>query len=82
MVLLQYAALRKCTGAVLGSQKVVVQCVSTVEDVEVFARAAAGRFLARTMYDLVRTGVAAASDPILAGKGVLSLSGACWHGGW
>ena len=52
---------------------------ATVEDVETFARAAAGRFLARTMCDPFRAGVAAADDPELNGKGELSLGGACWH---
>ena len=77
---LQYAGLRKCTGAVLGSRKSLVREVAAVEDVETFARAAAGRFLARTMCDPVRAGVAAADDPVLAGRGALSLSGSCWRG--
>ena len=47
---------------------------------ETFARAAAGRFLARTICDPVRAGVAAADDPVLVGGGVLSLGGACWRG--
>ena len=51
-----------------------------MENVETFVRVAAGRFLARTMCDPVRTGVAAAVDPVLAGKGALSLGGACWRG--
>ena len=49
-----------------------------MEDVETFARAAAGRFLARRMCDPVRAGVAAADDPVLVGKRALSLGGACW----
>ena len=77
---LQYAALRKCTGAVLGSRRTLVQGMAAVEGVETFARAAARRFLARTMCDPVRAGVAAASDPILAGSGTLSLGGSCWRG--
>ena len=52
-----------------------------MEDVETFARAAAGRFLARTMCDPIRAGVAAADDQLLAGVGTLSLGGACWRGG-
>ena len=79
MQLLQYAALWKCTSAVLGSQKVVVHRVAAVEDVETFARAAAGQFLARTLCDPVRAGVAVADDPALSGKGALSLVGACWR---
>ena len=49
--------------------------VAAVEDVETFARAAAGRFLARTMCDPVRTVVVGAGDPVLEGKGELSLGG-------
>ena len=79
MEALQYVALRKCTGTVLGSRKTLVSRVAAVEDVETFARAAAGRFLARTMYDPVRAGVAAADDPVLAGQGALSLCGPCWR---
>ena len=74
---LQYAALRKCTRAVIGSRKTLVRGVAAVEDVETFARAAAGRFLARTMCDPVRTVVVGAGDPVLEGKGELSLGGAC-----
>ena len=80
MEALQYVALRKCTGAVLGSRKTLVQGMAAVEDVETFARVAAGRFLARTLCDPVRGGVAVADDPVLAGKGALSLGGACWRG--
>ena len=77
---LQYVALRKCTGVVLGSRKSLVQGVVAVEDVETFAKAAAGRFLALTMCDPIRAGVAAADKPVLSGMGVLSLAGACWYG--
>ena len=58
----------------------LVQGVAAVEDVITFARAVAGRFLARTMCDLVRAGLGAADDPVLAGQGALSLGGACWRG--
>ena len=77
---LQYAALRKCTRAVLGSRKTLVQGVAAVEDVETFARAVARRFLARTMCDPVGAGLAVAVDLVLAGMGTVSLSEACWHG--
>ena len=77
---LQYAALRKCTGAVVGSRKTLVRGITAVEDVETFARAAAGRFLARTICDPVRSGVVGAGDLVLEGKGELSLGGACWRG--
>ena len=77
---MQYVALRKCTGAVLGSRRTLVSRVAAVEDVETFARAAAGRFLTRMMCNPVRTGVAAADDPVLVAKGALSLCGTCWQG--
>ena len=54
--------------------------VAAVEGVETFARAAAGRFLARTMCDLSRAGVAVNGDAVMAGAGELSLGGACWRG--
>ena len=77
---LQYAALRKCTGAVLGARKSLVRGLAAVEDVETFARAAAGRFLAWTLCDPVRAGVATTDDPVMDGRGELSLGGACWRG--
>ena len=77
---LQYAALRKCTGAVLGSRKMLVRKVAAVEDVEMFARTVAGRFLARIMCDPVRAGVVAVDDLVLGGKRELSLGGACCRG--
>ena len=42
---LQYAALRKCTGAALRSRNPLVRGVAAVEDVKTFARVATGRFL-------------------------------------
>ena len=77
---LQYVALQKCTRAVLRSRRALVRGVVAVEDVEVFVRAAASRFLARTLCDPDRAGVVAADDPVLVGKGALSLGGPCWHG--
>ena len=78
METLQYAALRKCTGAVIGSRRTLVRGVAAVEDVETFARAAAGQFLARMICDPVRARVVGAGDLVLEGKGELSLGGACW----
>ena len=77
---LQYAALRKCTGAVVGARKEYVRKVAAVESVEIFARASAGRFLARTMGDPSRAGIADCGDTALTGKGALSLGGPCWRG--
>ena len=77
---LQYAALRKCTGAVAGARKEYVRKVAAVEGVETFARAGAGRFLACTICDPSRAGVAVNGDAVMAGAGELSLGGACWRG--
>ena len=63
-----------------GGPKVFGSGVAAVEDVENFARAAARRFLVRTLCDPARAGVAAADDPMLEGRGELSLSSACWLG--
>ena len=77
---LQYATLRKCTGAVVGARKEFVRKIAAVEGVETFARAAAGRFLARTMCDPARAGVAGNRDVVMAGAGELSVGGRCWKG--
>lgn len=84
MVKLQYAALHKCKGAVLGARSEAVRNVATVESVEMFARATAGRFLPRTMRDRGRVRVAENEDKAMIGGGVLSLGGPCWRGeiGW
>ena len=74
---LQYAALRKCTEACLGSRREAVRKVAAVGDVEVFARVTSGRFLARTMYEPVRAGVVEASDELIVGKGTLSVGDRC-----
>ena len=77
---LQYAALRKCTGAIVGARREYVRKIAAVEGVETFARAAAGRFLARTMCDPGCAGVAGDGDAVMAGAGELSLGGCCWRG--
>ena len=74
---LQYAALRTCTGAVVGARKEYVRKVAAVESVEIFARAASGRFLARTLCYPSGAGVAECGGPTLVWKGSLSLGGAC-----
>ena len=60
---LQYAALRKCTGAVVGARNDHVHKMVVVVGVEMFARVPAGCFLAWTMCDPSRTGVAECRDP-------------------
>ena len=77
---LQYAALRKCTGAVVGVRKESVRNVAAVESVEVFARASARRFLARSMCDPSRAGVAEDVDSAMEGMGDLSSGGPSWKG--
>lgn len=49
--------------------------VAAVENIEVSARATAGRFLARTMCELVRAGVGEASDELMVKKGTPSVAG-------
>ena len=76
---LQYAALWKCTGAVVGARKEYVRKMAAVEGVETFARAAAGRFLARKMCDPERAVVAGNRDAAVVNAGKLSLGGSCWR---
>ena len=76
---LQYAALRKCSGAVVGARKEYVRKIAAVESVEIYTRASAGRFLARTMCYPSLAGIAEGGDPALVGKGSLSLGGPCWR---
>ena len=64
----------------VGARKEYVRKIAAVEGVETFARAAAGRFLARTMCDPCRAGVAENGDAVMAGAGELSLGGCCWRG--
>ena len=77
---LQYTALRKCTGTVVGARKEYVKKIAAVEGVETFARVAAGRFLARTICDPSRAGVAEGGDAVMARAGELSLGGSCGRG--
>ena len=79
MTLLQNAAMRKTLGAVKGSSGRKANAIAAVEDVETFARAATGRFLARTLCDPPRAGMGVVDEEI-AGKGRLSLGGGCWRG--
>ena len=79
MTLLQNAALRKTLGAVKGSSGRKANTIAAVEDVETFARAASGRFLARTLCDPLRAGIGVVDERI-AGQGNLSLGGDCWRG--
>ena len=78
MTLLQNAAMRKTLGAVKGSFGRKANAIAAVEDVETFARAAAGRFLARTLCHPPRAGVGMVDEEI-AGKGQLSFGCDCWH---
>ena len=76
---LQYDALRKCMGAIVGAEQTLVNKVVGVESVQAFAEGAYGRFLARTMTDPGCAGVAETPLP-LVGYGKLSLGGKCWKG--
>ena len=64
----------------VGARKEYARKVTAVEGVEMFARASAGRFLARTICNPSRAGVAECGDSALVGKGSLSLGGPCWEG--
>ena len=79
MTLLQNAALRKTLGAVKGSSGRKMNAIAAVEDVETFAKAASGRFLARTLGDPLRAGIGVVGEGI-AGQGHLSPGGDCWRG--
>ena len=48
---LQYAALRKCTGAVMGARKESVDKIAAVESVETFLTSMQDRFIARAIGD-------------------------------
>lgn len=50
---------------------------AAIEGVEVFARASAGRFLAKILCDPCRAGVAKFTDPKLLSNGFLLLGGSC-----
>ena len=78
MTLLQNAAMRKTLGAVKGSSGRKAKALAAVEDVETFARAAAGRFQARTLCNPPRAGVGVVDEGI-TGKGRLSFGGDYWH---
>ena len=79
MTLLQNVAMRKTLGVVNGSSGKKTNAIAAVEDVETFAKAATGRFLARTLCDPPRAGVGVVDEGI-AGKGQLSFGGDCWRG--
>ena len=64
MTLLQNAAVRKTLGAVKRSSGRKANAIATVEDVETFARAASGRFLARTLCDPLRAGIGVVGEGI------------------
>ena len=76
MTLLQNAALRKTLGALKGSSGRTANAIAAVEDVVTFARAASGRFLARTLCEPLRAGIGLVDERI-AGQGRLSLVGDC-----
>ena len=65
--------------AVQGSSGRKASAIAAVEDVETFAKAASGRFLARTLCDPLREGIGQV-DGHLAEMGMLSLVGHCWGG--
>ena len=79
MTLLQNAAMQKALGAVKGSSGRKANAIAAVEDVETFAKAVTGRFLARTLCDPLRAGIGIV-DKEITGKGQLLFGGVCWRG--
>ena len=79
MALLQNGVMRKALGAVKGSSGRKANAIAAVEDLETFAKAATGRFLARTLCDPPRAGIGVVDEGI-TGKGRLSFGGVCWPG--
>ena len=79
ITLLQNVAMPKTLGSVKGSSRRKANAIAAVEDVETFARAATGRFLASTLCDPPRAGVGMVEEGI-TGKGRLSFGGDCWRG--
>ena len=79
MTMLQNAAMRKALGAVKGSSGRKASAIAAVENVETFAKAATGRFLARTLCDPTLAGVGGVDEGI-AGEGRLSFGGTCSRG--
>ena len=79
MSLQQNAALRRTLGAVKGSSGRKANAIAAVEDVETFARAASGRFLALTLSDPPRAGIGVMDEGITE-QGHLSLGGDCRRG--
>ena len=75
----QYATVPKCTGAVVCATTESVWKVAIVESKEGFARATARRFLAQSMCDSRRAGVAENRERAL--KGASSLEGDRQEGG-
>ena len=78
MTLLQNAAMQKTLCMVKGSSSRKTNAITAVEDVDTFAKAGAGRFLARTMCDPSRAGIGKVDEEIM-GRGQLSLGGDCWR---
>ena len=79
MTLLQNAAMRKALEAVKGSSGRKANAIAAVEDVETFAKAATGRFLAHTLCDPPQAGIGVVGEGITE-KGRLSFGGTCWRG--
>ena len=78
MTLLQNAAVQKTLCAVKGSCGRKANAIAAVENMETFAKAASGRFLARNLCNPLRAAVGQV-DEGLGGEGTLSLVGHCWQ---
>ena len=78
MTLLPNVPLQKALGVVKGSSGNKISAIASVESVEVFAEAATGRFLARTMCYPLRVGIRRV-ERALEEVGSLRLGGSCWQ---
>lgn len=79
MTLLQNVALGRTLGPVKGSSGDKISPIAAVESIEVFAVAATGRFLARTICNPLRAGIARV-ERALEEVGSRLLGGSYWQG--
>ena len=79
MTLLQNAAMQKTLSTVKGSSRWKVNAIAALVDIEMFVKAANGRFFACTRCEPSRAGIGMVDEGI-ARQGQLSFGGDCWHG--
>lgn len=79
MTLVQNTGMRKTLSAVKGSSRRKVNAIAALVDIEMFVKAANGRFFACTCCDPSRVSIGMVDEGI-AGQGQLSFGGDCCHG--